>query len=516
MIEVTLSPADITANIENELLVALTNRSNEPCTNIVFKLRLPPEILLLRGSDKIELPILDPGKNHTTKIVVEPKLAGAWTATSSSISFLDHRNCRTSVKDLNLVLRATIQKPMPAPKLDLRIFLKPLLLKYWQKIEGQVENTGGVELRRILVRASGGIESDGPCPVGDLHPGTSRKFAISIYPLQTGASVPLKFEIKFLNTSGKFQLIIQSFDLEVHESPQITGRGSDTPSPKYNFKNIRTLLHEVFTDTELRRMCLDIDALRPVYDSLARGMGKDEIVDRIIERARHKGGFDSIIELAKQENHSAWEMYQPYSTQSVGKRTILFLAADPQDISRLKLQKEMREIKEALERAPLRDRFALHSELAVCSETLTRELLNIRPSIMHFSGHGSSSGAICIENKDGKTHPVEAETLSFLLQLDLLAKSLECVVLNACYSEIQARVIAQHVKYVIGMRDTIKDNSAIDFSVGFYQALGAGSHIVDAFKTGLALIRLKKTNTDLSHVIPRLYVDGLLSVQDQS
>jgi hypothetical protein len=389
-------------------------------------------------------------------------------------------------------------------------------LKYWQKLEGQVENTGGVELRKILVRASGGIESNGLCPVGDLHPGANRAFAISVYPLQTGASVPLKFETEFLDSSGKPQIIIQSFDIEVHEPQQITGRRSETPSPKYNFRNIRTLLHEVFTDTELRRMCLDIDALRPVYDSLARGMGKDEIVDRIIERARHKGGFDSILELAKQENHSAWEMYQPYSAHGAGKRTILFLAADPQDISRIKLQKEMREIKEALERAPLRDRFALHSELAVCSEALTRELLSIRPSIMHFSGHGSRSGAICIENEYGKTHPVEAETLSFLLQLDLLAKNLECIVLNACYSEIQARVIAQHVKYVIGMRDPIRDDSAIDFSVGFYQALGAGSNIVDAFKTGLVLIRLKKPNTAPGHIIPRLYVDGLLSVQDQS
>jgi hypothetical protein len=514
MIEVTLSPVDITADDENELLLALTNRASEPYTNIVFNLQLPSEVLLLRGLDKVGLSNLDPGESHKAKIVVVPKLAGAWAATGSSISFLDRRGCRTSVKDLNLVLKATIREPPPAPELALRVSLKPLLQKHWQKLNGQIENTGGVELWRILVRVSGGVESDGPCSVGDLHPGQNQSFAINVYPLQTGASVPLKFEVEFLDSSGKPQRVPQSFDVEVHESQKITTDRPPDPSPKYNFKNIRALLREVFSDTELRQMCLDIDALQPVYDSLARNTGKDEIVDRIVERAMHKDGFDLILDLARQESPRAWERHQPYFAQWANRRTILFLAADPQDISRLKLQKEMREIKDTLERAPLRDRFALHSEMAVCSEGLTRELLRIRPSIMHFSGHGSRSGAICIENKYGKTHPVKAETLSFLLQLDLLAKSLECVVLNACYSEIQARVIAQHAKYVVGMGDQISDDSAIDFSIGFYQALGAGSNIVDAFKTGLALIRLNESNTAPGHTIPRLYIDGLLSIQD--
>ncbi|MGA9772671.1 MAG: CHAT domain-containing protein [Blastocatellia bacterium] len=392
-------------------------------------------------------------------------------------------------------------------------------MKHWQKIEGQVKNTGGVELRKILVRASGGIESDGPYPVGDLQPGNSRAFAIGVYPRQLGASVPLKIEVEFLDVSSKFQIITKSFDMEVHDlQPQnlqpTSVRTGPVASSKYNTKNIRALLCKVFSDTELHRMCLDIEALRPIHDSLTRGMRKDEIVDLIINHSMRKGGCDFIIDLAKQENPDAWNEYKPYFAYGAGKRTILFLAADPQDSGRLNLLKEMREIKKALEQAPLRDKFALHSELAVCSAGITKELLGIRPSIMHFSGHGSRSGAICIENQYGKTHPVEAETLSFLLQLDLLAKNLECVVLNACYSEIQARVIAQHAKYVVGMRSAIGDDSAIDFSIGFYQALGAGSEIVDAFKTGVALMRLNESNVALGHIIPKLYVDGLLSIQE--
>jgi hypothetical protein len=43
--------------------------------------------------------------------------------------------------------------------------------------------------------------------------------------------------------------------------------------------------------------------------------------------------------------------------------------------------------------------------------------------------------------------------------------------LNACYSEVQAKAIAQHINYVIGMNDQIEDKAAIEFVVGFYDAL---------------------------------------------
>ncbi|GEM_PF-5898633 len=51
------------------------------------------------------------------------------------------------------------------------------------------------------------------------------------------------------------------------------------------------------------------------------------------------------------------------------------------------------------------------------------------------------------------------------------AKGVECVLPNACYSEVQAKAISQHVNYVIGMNKTIGDKAAIAFSVAFYDAL---------------------------------------------
>ena len=59
----------------------------------------------------------------------------------------------------------------------------------------------------------------------------------------------------------------------------------------------------------------------------------------------------------------------------------------------------------------------------------------------------------------------------------LVADQVECVLLNACYSEIQAKAIVQHIPFVIGMNRAIGDKAAIAFSVGFYKALGANRSI---------------------------------------
>lgn len=64
------------------------------------------------------------------------------------------------------------------------------------------------------------------------------------------------------------------------------------------------------------------------------------------------------------------------------------------------------------------------------------------------------------------------------------------MVLNACHSAEAARVIAEHVDCVIGMTDAIEDETAIQFSRGFYHAVGQGQSIRTAFELGVAQIGL--------------------------
>ncbi len=73
---------------------------------------------------------------------------------------------------------------------------------------------------------------------------------------------------------------------------------------------------------------------------------------------------------------------------------------------------------------------------------------------------------------------------------ELFAEKIKCVVLNACYSEVQAEAIAEHIDYVVGMRKGIKDTAAIEFAVAFYDALGAGESIEFAHKLACNAVKL--------------------------
>ena len=81
------------------------------------------------------------------------------------------------------------------------------------------------------------------------------------------------------------------------------------------------------------------------------------------------------------------------------------------------------------------------------------------------------------------------------------SSQVDCVILNACYSEIQAKAIAKHIKYVIGMNQAIGDKAAIDFAIGFYQALGGGRSIEDAYKLGRVQIQLQGIPEHLTPVL---------------
>jgi hypothetical protein len=77
----------------------------------------------------------------------------------------------------------------------------------------------------------------------------------------------------------------------------------------------------------------------------------------------------------------------------------------------------------------------------------------------------------------------------------------ECVILNACFSETQAKAIAEHIKYVVGMNQAIGDKAAIAFAIGFYQALGAGRTIEEAFRLGCVQIQLQNIPEHLTPVL---------------
>ncbi|MCG8424021.1 MAG: hypothetical protein MJE77_39520 [Proteobacteria bacterium] len=67
---------------------------------------------------------------------------------------------------------------------------------------------------------------------------------------------------------------------------------------------------------------------------------------------------------------------------------ILFLGASPTNLSRIRVDDEVRRIKKRLEQSRMRDRFELIYETAVRARELSTYLLRHNPHIVHISGHG--------------------------------------------------------------------------------------------------------------------------------
>jgi DNA-binding response OmpR family regulator len=168
---------------------------------------------------------------------------------------------------------------------------------------------------------------------------------------------------------------------------------------------------------------------------------------------------------------------------------ILFLAANPSNTTRLSLDEESRAIDQALRQSEFRDVFDIQKHWAVRVSDIQGLLLRHKPHIVHFSGHGSEASEIILKDSFGSSHPVSAHALSQLFSA--LKDNIRCVVLNACFSEQQARAIAQHIDCVVGMSGSIGDAAAISFATAFYQALGFGRDVKTAFDLGRVQIDLE-------------------------
>lgn len=139
---------------------------------------------------------------------------------------------------------------------------------------------------------------------------------------------------------------------------------------------------------------------------------------------------DLLVHIQREETQAK----QSPSRTDQEKITVLFAAADPTDASRLRLGEEFRDIQQMLQLARYRDQYRLVTRMAVRVTDLTQAILDEKPRIFHFSGHGTSVGAICLEDVNGQAQEVAPEALANLFRA---AGGIDCVMLNACFSVLQ-------------------------------------------------------------------------------
>lgn len=165
---------------------------------------------------------------------------------------------------------------------------------------------------------------------------------------------------------------------------------------------------------------------------------------------------------------------------------ILFLGLNPASEERIRLDEETREIETRLRASEFRGSFEFKSKWAVRPSDMFQYLNEIKPEIVHFSGHGTRTGKIAFEDSNGDAKFVSAEALG--AAFETMKDNVRVVVLNTCYSNGAAKEISKSVDCVVGTIDAVKDRTSIQFSSSFYSALGFGHSVERAFKEARATL----------------------------
>ena len=181
-------------------------------------------------------------------------------------------------------------------------------------------------------------------------------------------------------------------------------------------------------------------------------------------------------------------------------KTILIIASNPADTPRLALKDEFNAIKDGLKRYNRGTQINLVSIWETRQIEIHQSILEHKPQIIHFIGHGAGNAGLVFEDTYGESVFVTGQALAKLFKVKAIQVHLECVVLNACYTEVQANEISEYVNYVVGIDQSIPDRVARTFSIGLYDTLGAGHSFEDAFEIGCAVVAGLDVSSDYFHL----------------
>lgn len=184
-------------------------------------------------------------------------------------------------------------------------------------------------------------------------------------------------------------------------------------------------------------------------------------------------------------------------------KKILILTANPINTIPLRLNEEVRDIKTALKSSQKREEFDIVVEQAIRFKELQTALLENKPNIVHFSGHGEGEQGLALMDDNGKRILIKPDSLRRFFKALQEIFNIDCVVLNTCYSEVQAEEIYPYVDYVVGMNREIGDTAARKFAIGFYDTLFAGESIENAFNLGCSAIDMANIPEYLTPVLKK-------------
>ncbi|MEH2243296.1 CHAT domain-containing protein [Nostoc sp.] len=321
--------------------------------------------------------------------------------------------------------------------------------------------------------------------------------------IETDPSSQFKYEQQIQNEDNELKRLTDRLDEIEKQLQSVEHKALNTQNKSDN----SDLINKIF----LKAKKVTPEFLEKVPE--IEGYSKAEVVNQIYEMLQD--GYLEALPLNSQASQYPEDFQNIKITRRgrgflrnqyeglVQQQKILILTAIPHG---LRLDREIREIEEAIRRATNRNLFEIRIRTAVRPQDIRRAIAEEQPQIVHFCGHGLEDGSLLLEDDGGNNKPVTPEGLASLFKLH--ANYVDCVLLNACHSEKTAIAISQYINYAIGMNQPIEDKAAITFAQGFYDGLGfqnSGNKDLfqRAFDEGIVAIQMENLSQGLIPVLKK-------------
>lgn len=171
------------------------------------------------------------------------------------------------------------------------------------------------------------------------------------------------------------------------------------------------------------------------------------------------------------------------------KLRVLMLAASSE--GDLRVGREQKRIRAAVESALHRDRIELDVRPAATANDLLDGLMKFRPHVVHFSGHSGEDLIVFEQDRDEGHEGSIVSAQAFRRAIQAVDEPPLLVLLNSCHSAAQIDdLVTQVVPFAIGMADSVADGDAINFAAQFYAAIANGQSIRAAHLLGQAALEL--------------------------
>ncbi len=190
------------------------------------------------------------------------------------------------------------------------------------------------------------------------------------------------------------------------------------------------------------------------------------------------------------------------------KLRVLYLTADPDPERPLRTDAEVNNVLKALRGARHRDLIDLQQRPAATPQDIMDGVNDLRPHVIHFSGHGGGQG---LSFDTASLEEPHTSNLSF----DVLARVIGAtdtpptlVVLNACDTLDGAELLLEVAPVVIAMADEVGDITAGLFASQFYAAIASAQSVGSALRQAKAMMAANfLEHADLPQHLSRAGVD---------